>query len=193
LNAVRLLYSKEFEPATRALFFQAIGNWLMAAVLLIALSPLLLLIAALMRLSSGAGVFERQVLEGRNGSFALCRFRVDARGSRMGRILSRTGLYALPQFLHVLRGQMSIVGPRPDRPEFARELSQHIPFYRHRLNVRPGITGWSQIQMRHVPLPRESMLELEYDLYYIKYFSPMLDFFVISQAIKNLLIWGGQP
>lgn len=193
LNAARLLYSKEFEPGTRALFFQAIGNCLIAAALLIVLSPLLLLVAALVRLSSGGGAIERQLREGRNGPFTLYRFQVAACGTRVGRILSRTGLYALPQFIHVLRGQMSIVGPRPERPEFARELSRHIPFYPHRLNVRPGITGWSQIHMRHVPLPRDSMLELECDLYYIKYFSPMLDVFVISQAIKNLLLWGGQP
>jgi lipopolysaccharide/colanic/teichoic acid biosynthesis glycosyltransferase len=193
LNAARLLYSKEFEPGTRALFFQAIGNGVIAAVLLTVLSPLLLLIAVLLRVSSSGGAIERQWREGRNGPFALYRFRADAGGSGVGRILSRTGLYALPQFANVLRGQMSIVGPRPERPEFVRELSQHIPFYPHRLNVRPGITGWSQIHMRHAPLPRDSMLELEFDLYYIKYFSPMLDVFVVSQAIKNLLLWGGQP
>ncbi len=193
LNARRLLYSKEFEPGTRALFFQAIGNCMIAAAVLALLSPLLALIAALVRLSSREGVIERQLREGRKGPFTLYRFRVAAGGTRIGRILSRTGLYALPEFIHVLRGQMSIVGPRPERPEFQRELSRHIPFYPHRLNVRPGITGWSQIQMRHLPAPRDSMTELEYDLYYIKYFSPMLDIFVIAQAIKILLLWGGQP
>jgi len=193
LNATRLLYSKEFEPGTRALFFQAIGNSLVAAALLILMSPLLVLIAALVWVSSREGVIERQVREGCNGPFTLYRFRVSAGGTRVGRILSRTGLYALPQFIHVLRGQMSIVGPRPERPEFARELARHIPFHPHRLNVRPGITGWSQIQMRHLPAPRDSMAELEYDLYYIKYFSPMLDIFIVAQAIKILLLWGGQP
>ncbi len=192
LNAARLLYSKEFEPGKRALFFQAIGNWLIAAGVLILLSPLLLLIAALVRLSSRGGVLDRQVREGRNGPFALYRFRVGS-GSRLARILSRTGLYALPQFLQVLLGRMSIVGPRPERAEFVRELSRHIPFYRHRLNVRPGITGWSQIHVWHLPAPRDSMTELEYDLYYIKYFSLTMDIFVIVQAIKNLLLWGGQP
>jgi lipopolysaccharide/colanic/teichoic acid biosynthesis glycosyltransferase len=193
LNAVRLLYSKEFEPGARALFFQAIANHLIAAAVLILLSPLLPLIAALVRLSSREGVLDGQLREGRNGPFLLYRFRVAAGGTGIGRILSRTGLYALPQFIHVLRGQMSIVGPRPERPEFERELSRHIPFYPHRLNVRPGITGWSQIHLRHLAPPRDSMTELEYDLYYIKYFSPMLDVFVIAQAIKSLLVWGGQP
>ena len=192
LNAARLLYSKEFDPGTRPLFFQAVFNCLIAAVVLVLLSPLLLLIAALLRLSSREGVLERQSREGRDGPFTLYRFRVSP-GSRMGRVLSRTSLYALPQFIHVLRGQMSIVGPRPERPEFGRQLSRYVPFHPHRLNVRPGITGWSQIQMRHLPVPRDSMMELEYDLYYVKYFSPMLDMFVIAQAIKNLLLWGGQP
>jgi len=193
LNAARLLYSKEFEPGTRALFFQTIGNCLIAAAVLTLLSPLLVLIAALVRLSSHEGVIERQLREGRNGPFTLYSFRIGAGGTRIGRILSRTGLYALPQLIHVLRGQMSIVGPRPERPEFERELSRHIPFYPHRLKVRPGITGWSQIHMRHFAVPRDSMVELEYDLYYIKYLSPMLDIFVIAQAIKGLLLWGGRP
>ena len=193
LNATRLLYSKEFEPGTRALFFQAIVNWLIAAAVITLLSPLLALIAALLRLSSREGVFERQLRQGCNGPFTLYRFRVAAGRSRLGRILSRTGLYALPQLIHVLRGQMSIVGPKPVRPEFERELSRHIPFYQHRLKVRPGITGWSQIHMRHFAAPRDSMVELEYDLYYIKYFSPMLDIFVMAQAIKGLLLWGGRP
>ena len=192
LNATRLLYSKEFEPGTRDLFFQAIVNCLLAAAVLTLLSPLLVLIAALLRLSR-EGVIERQWRQGCNGPFTLYRFRVAGGRTRLGRILSRTGLYALPQFIHVLRGQMSIVGPRPEWPGFERALSRHIPFHPHRLKVRPGITGWSQIHMRHFAAPRDSMVELEYDLYYIKYFSPMLDIFVIAQAIKGLLLWGGQP
>jgi lipopolysaccharide/colanic/teichoic acid biosynthesis glycosyltransferase len=192
LNATRLLYEKEFEPGTRALFFQSIGNRLIAAVVLIGVSPLLPLIAALLRLSSGGPVLECEWREGRHGPFKLCRFRVAA-GTRIGRLLARTGLYALPQFVHVLRGQMSIVGPRPARPEFARELARLIPFYPHRLKVRPGITGWSQIHMRHLPEPRDAMMELEYDLHYIKYVSPTLDLLVVAQAIKGLLVWGGQP
>jgi lipopolysaccharide/colanic/teichoic acid biosynthesis glycosyltransferase len=143
-------------------------------------------------LSSGGPVLECEWREGRHGPFKLCRFRVAA-GTRIGRLLARTGLYALPQFVHVLRGQMSIVGPRPARPEFARELARLIPFYPHRLKVRPGITGWSQIHMRHLPEPRDAMMELEYDLHYIKYVSPTLDLLVVAQAIKGLLVWGGQP
>jgi lipopolysaccharide/colanic/teichoic acid biosynthesis glycosyltransferase len=72
-------------------------------------------------------------------------------------------------------------------------LSRRIPFYPHRLNMRPGITGWSQIHMRHLRVPWDSMVELEHDLYYIKYFTPTLDLFVIAEAIKGLLLWGGQP
>jgi lipopolysaccharide/colanic/teichoic acid biosynthesis glycosyltransferase len=191
LNAARLLYSKEFEPGTRPLFFQAIGNFLTAAALLTLLSPVSALIAAWLWLSSREGVFERQRSVGRKGPFTLYRFRVGE--NRIGRLLTRTGLYALPEFAHVVRGQMSIVGPRPERPEFERQLSQRIPFYAHRLNVRPGITAWSHIHMWHMPGPRDSMMELEYDLYYIKNFSLMLDILVIAQALKILLLWGGQP
>ncbi|MGO9228513.1 MAG: sugar transferase [Bryobacteraceae bacterium] len=192
MNAARLLDSQEFEPGTRALFFHSIGDRLFAAMVLILLSPLLPLIAVLVRMSSGGEALERQLREGRDGPFTLYRFRVVG-GTRAGRILARTGLYAVPQFFHVLRGRMSIVGPRPERPEFERELSRHIPFHPHRLKVRPGITGWSQIHMRHLPEPRDAMVELEYDLYYLKYISPILDLLVIAQAIKGLLVWGGQP
>jgi len=191
LNAARLLYSKEFEPGTRPLFFQAISNFLIAAALLGLLAPVLALAAAWLWLFSREGVFERKRSVGRKGPFTLYRFRVCE--NRFGRLLTRSGLYALPEFVHVLRGQMSIVGPRPERPEFERELAQRIPFYPHRLNVRPGITGWSHIHMWHLPGPRDSMMELEYDLYYIKNFSLMLDILVVAQALKILLLWGGQP
>ena len=191
LNAARLLYSREFEPGTRLLFFQAIGNFLIAAALLTVLAPLLALVAAWLWLFSREGVFEAQPSAGRKAPFTLYRFRVC--DNRFGRLLTRTGLYALPEFVHVLRGQMSIVGPRPERPEFERELTGRIPFYPHRRNVRPGITGWSHIHTWHLAGPRDSMMELEYDLYYIKNFSLLLDILVVGQALKILLLWGGQP
>jgi lipopolysaccharide/colanic/teichoic acid biosynthesis glycosyltransferase len=88
---------------------------------------------------------------------------------------------------------MSIVGPRPQRPEFFDELSKRIPFYPHRLRVLPGMTGWSQVQMRRFSGPLECTVELEYDLYYLKYFSLRMDLFAVLQALKNVLLWGGRP
>jgi lipopolysaccharide/colanic/teichoic acid biosynthesis glycosyltransferase len=193
LGPVQLLYSKEYEPGARALFFQAMANWLMAASSLLVLLPVMAIIAALLRL--GGPVFQRQVRCGRDGiPFTMYSFRLaDNRPSIIDRFLARTGFYSLPQLLNVLRGHMSIVGPRPHRPEFAEKLSRPIPFYPHRFKVRPGMTGWGQIEMRRRPHLPDCMVELEYDLYYVKYMSATMDIFILVQAIKNLLLWGGQP
>jgi len=88
---------------------------------------------------------------------------------------------------------MAIVGPRPQRLDFIRELTQHIPFYPHRLKVRPGMTGLAQIEMRALPPIPDSTVELEYDMYYLKYISPTMDLFIALQSIKNILLWGGKP
>jgi lipopolysaccharide/colanic/teichoic acid biosynthesis glycosyltransferase len=200
LGPPRLLYSKEFEPSARDQFFQAIGNTLIAAVCVIVLAPLMLLMAVLVWLWLRGPVLERRVRTGRGGApFMLYSFRIvkntdSAPGDTLlGRILSRTGLYALPQFFNVLRNELSIVGPRPQSPDFNRELTRHIPFYPHRLKMRPGMTGLAQIEMRALPALPDCMVELEYDMYYLKYMSPMMDLFIALQSLKNILLWGGRP
>ena len=199
LSPARLLYSKEFEPGARDLFFQAISSTVIAAVGLIVLSPLILLIAILVWIRLHGPVLDRRLRVGKGGApFTLYSFRV-AKASPdavpgetfVGRLLARTGLYALPQFFNVLRGDMSIVGPGPQRPQVIQEVTRHIPFYPHRLKLRPGMTGLAQIQMRSLAPPRDCMVELEYDMYYLKYMSPMMDLFIIMQSIKNILLWGG--
>jgi lipopolysaccharide/colanic/teichoic acid biosynthesis glycosyltransferase len=202
LTPTRLLSSGEFEPSPRSLFFRAVIDKLLAAACLIVLSPLMLLLAGLVRLCFNGTVLERRIRGGRNGApFTLYSFRVTstegissgARQARLGRLLTRTGLYALPQLFNVLCGQMSLVGPKPHGLEFMRELTGYIPVYPQRFKVTPGITGWSQIQMRHDSGPPDCMVELEYDLYYIKQVAPMMNIFVILQSIKNIMLWGGRP
>ena len=201
LGPERLLYSKEFEPRARDLFFQAIGNTLIAAVAIIILSPLMLLIALLVWMCLHGPVLEHRIRIGKCGvPFRLYCFRIakvateSAPGETLiGRFLSRTGLYALPQFCNVVRGEMSIVGPKPHRPEFTLEITRHIPFYPHRFKIRPGMTGLAQIEMRRLPALPDSMVELEYDMYYLKNLSLTMDLFVALQSIKNILLWGGQP
>jgi lipopolysaccharide/colanic/teichoic acid biosynthesis glycosyltransferase len=201
LGPTRLLYAKEFEPSARDMFFQAIGNILISAIAIIVLFPLMLLIAMLVWLYLHRSVLERQIRIGKGGAlFTLYRFRVAkaATGSMpgdtfIGRFLSRTGLYALPQFFNVLRGDVSIVGPRPQRAEFVGEATRYIPFYPHRFKVKPGMTGLAQIEMRSLFGPPDCMVELEYDMYYLKYVSPTMDLFIALQSIKNILLWGGRP
>lgn len=198
LNPMRLLYTREFEPSVRFFFFQSLSHILIAAVCILALLPLMLLIALCIRLTSPGPVVERQECVGLNGdSFGLWHFRIRAvdtgRLTGVGRLLARTGLYALPQFFNVLFGQISIIGPKPYRREFVRELAERIPFYPHRSKMRPGMTGWAQIQSRRRSGLPDSIAELEYDLYYLKCASVMMDVFILAHAIKNVLLWGGQP
>jgi lipopolysaccharide/colanic/teichoic acid biosynthesis glycosyltransferase len=93
----------------------------------------------------------------------------------------------LPQLWNVLRGEMSIVGPRPERPEFVKVLSERIPYYRQRHCVKPGITGWAQINHKYGENVEDAIAKLEYDLYYIKHISMSLDVYVIFHTLKTML------
>ncbi len=107
--------------------------------------------------------------------------------TRLGRLLRRIYLDELPQVINVLKGEMSIVGPRPERPEFVAELEQHIPFYRARLAVRPGITGWAQVNYGYGRSVEDALIKLQYDLYYIKHQSLWLDLAIIYRTILRLM------
>src|SRR6185295_5366520 len=90
----------------------------------------------------------------------------------------------LPQFFNVLRGEMSLVGPRPERAEFVKTLSEQIPYYRQRHCVKPGITGWAQVNHRYGDTLEDTVTKLEYDLYYIKNISPTLDLNIVFHTLK---------
>jgi exopolysaccharide biosynthesis polyprenyl glycosylphosphotransferase len=111
----------------------------------------------------------------------------DPRVTRVGRFLRSTRLDELPQMLNVLRGEMSVVGPRPERPEFVAELERQIPFYRARLLAKPGLTGWAQIKFRYGGSPRDALVKLQYDLYYVKHRSLMLDVFIMARTVPVVL------
>jgi lipopolysaccharide/colanic/teichoic acid biosynthesis glycosyltransferase len=106
----------------------------------------------------------------------------DARITRVGRLLRKTRLDELPQVLNVLRGEMSIIGPRPERPEFIEELQQVIPFYRTRLMVKPGLTGWAQVQYNYGNSVEDALVKLQYDFYYLRYWSLWLDLYIIFRT-----------
>ena len=97
----------------------------------------------------------------------------------------------LPQFVNVLRGEMNIVGPRPERPEFVLTLQEQIPFYRQRLFVKPGLTGWAQVNHKYGDTIEDTITKLEYDLYYIKHRSISLDFYIMFQTAKVMLLQRG--
>ena len=111
----------------------------------------------------------------------------DPRVTRVGRILRATKLDELPQLFNVLRGDMSLVGPRPEREVFINKLSEKIPFYAERLLVPPGITGWAQVMYPYAASIEESRRKLQYDIYYIKHMSLRLDLRIVLDTVKVAL------
>jgi len=111
----------------------------------------------------------------------------DPRVTRVGRFLRRYRIDEVPQFFNVLRGDMSLVGPRPEQPELVEKLKAQIPYYDKRHVVKPGITGWAQINYPYAATIEDSRIKLEYDLYYIKHMSLLLDLFIIAKTIKATL------
>ena len=116
----------------------------------------------------------------------------DERVTRFGKFLRRSHLDELPQFINVLRGDISLVGPRAERPELAEELEQEVPFYRARLFVKPGVTGWAQINYQYASNAEETGVKLEYDLYYIMHRNIMLDVMIIFRTLGAIIRFRGR-
>jgi lipopolysaccharide/colanic/teichoic acid biosynthesis glycosyltransferase len=112
----------------------------------------------------------------------------DPRITRVGRIIRKLRIDELPQTWTVLKGAMSFVGPRPERPEFVSDLEQHLPYYAERHMVKPGITGWAQINYPYGASIEDARHKLEYDLYYAKNYSPFLDLLILLQTLR-VVIW----
>jgi sugar transferase (PEP-CTERM system associated) len=170
--------------------------------------PFMVLAACAIRLEGKGPILFRQERVGERGRiFVLKKFRsmtVDAerdgpvwaaerdpRVTRVGRWLRRTRLDELPQFWNVLAGDMSFVGPRPERPEFVDKLQREIPFYMGRHSVKPGITGWAQVRQGYAASVEDSMEKLQYDLYYIKNLSLLLDLVILLSTLQVVLFRRG--
>jgi exopolysaccharide biosynthesis polyprenyl glycosylphosphotransferase len=165
--------------------------------------------AAAILLDSGRPIFFRQSRLGQGGrTYRMLKLRtmrqdaeadgqphwaatVDPRATRVGRILRRTHLDEFPQFWSVLRGDMSLVGPRPERPELVAELEKQIPFYRARLLVKPGITGWAQVNYGKGASVEGSAEKLEFDLYYIKHRSLWMDLWILLRTVGSVFGFKG--
>ncbi len=166
-------------------------------------------LALLIRLDSRGGVFYRQERLGRGGKpFQIVKLRTmvqdaekesgpqwaredDPRVTRVGRFLRKTRLDEVPQLWNVLRGEMSIVGPRPERSVFVEQLTKKIPFYRTRLLVAPGLTGWAQICYKYGNTEEDALIKLQYDLYYIRHQSIALDLLIMLRTIGKMLSLSG--
>jgi lipopolysaccharide/colanic/teichoic acid biosynthesis glycosyltransferase len=116
----------------------------------------------------------------------------DIRITAFGKFLRRTRLDEMPQFFNIIKGDMSLIGPRPERPEFVKDLEDKIPFYAIRHVVRPGLTGWAQVNYPYANTVEEQETKLRYDLYYIKERSTFLDFKIFIKTFTTVLYFKGQ-
>lgn len=136
--------------------------------------------------------FRSMVPEAESGSGAVFAQAGDQRVTVLGGFLRRTRLDELPQFLNILRGDMSLVGPRPERPVFVEQFNEQIPFYQARHSVRPGLTGWAQVEFRYGAGAEDALSKLEYDLFYIKYQSMYFDYLIFIRTLKVVLSMMGR-
>jgi sugar transferase (PEP-CTERM system associated) len=209
LRPSQLVFSKELGPNQARVELQSIYSLGIAIIGVVILSPVMLLVFLLVRLSSRGPALYRQRRVGKNDvPFTLYKFRSmsadaeaesgavwakkdDPRVTLVGKWLRRLRLDELPQLFNVLKGEMSIVGPRPERPEFVAELEKQIPYYRQRHCIKPGITGWAQVNHKYGDTLEDTIIKLEYDLYYIKNLTPALDAYIIFHTLKVMLLWRG--
>jgi lipopolysaccharide/colanic/teichoic acid biosynthesis glycosyltransferase len=186
----QLIFSDELGARRGAIALQAIYSNVVALAGLALLAVLALPIAVLVKLSSPGPVAEGHLRWGVNlVPFTLYRFRcrrADGQPTRVGAWLRRLHLDALPQLLNVIRGEMSLVGPRPHNPEFIPVLMEQMPYYGQRHAVRPGIFGWSQLNCDYGKRLRDARESLEYDLYYIKHMSPALDAYIVLHSLMEV-------
>ena len=197
LRPWHLLYHEQLGSRSGSVALQSVYTNLIALAAAVVLFPLMVLIAAAVKLTSPGSVFERRTCVGFEGlPFTLFTFRcrqvacqqepdgaIQFRPTPLSRWLERLRLDRLPHLINVLRGEMSLIGPRPERLEYARRLSQWLPYYRQRHSVKPGISGWAQINRKGSPELPDAQAALEYDLYYIKHISPPLDAYILMHSV----------
>lgn len=204
-----LIFSEGFSQSRVVTGAKRAIDTVAAAVALVVAAPIMLIVALATRYSSPGPVIYNQQRVGKDGKvFTIHKFRSmradaeattgavwssagDPRVTPVGRFLRRTRLDELPQLWNILRGEMSIVGPRPERPEFVARLTEEIPFYGQRHVVRPGLTGWAQIRHQYGSTDEDALQKLQFDLYYIKHLSIGFDLFIVIETVKTVLMRRG--
>lgn len=203
-----LLYADRIGRARIGQFLHRALDLIGAAILVVVSLPVMLLTAIAIRLEDGKPILYRQTRVGRDGRpFTVYKFRsmrvdAEARGAvwaaerdprvtRVGTIIRRLRIDELPQLLNVIAGDMALVGPRPERPEFTSELADRIPGYADRLSVKPGITGWAQVSAPYAASIDDARIKLSYDLYYIKNRSLLLDLLILASTVRVVLFREG--
>ncbi len=203
------IFSNGFRVTRFMRFQKRFFDLLLSGLGLVLAAPMLPLIALAVKLDSPGPVFFSQLRVGAGDKpFAVYKFRTmrndaekgtgavwaqkdDPRVTLVGKFLRKTRLDEIPQLFNVLKGDMSFVGPRPERPEFVEQLKTRIPYYSKRHFVKPGVTGWAQVKYPYGASEEDSLEKLRYDLYYIKNYSLLLDFEIILETVKVVLFGRG--
>jgi sugar transferase (PEP-CTERM system associated) len=204
-----LIFSSGFKKTRGLLAAKRLFDLLMSSLGLLLGLPVMAVLAVAVKLTSPGTVFYHQQRVGLNGRvFRVHKFRTmqqdaeagtgavwstvnDARVTSLGRLMRRTRLDELPQLWNVLVGEMSLVGPRPERPEFVEGLTEKIPFYGQRHAVKPGVTGWAQVRYTYGASVEDAIQKLQYDLYYIKNLSLALDIVIAIETVKIVVLRRG--
>ena len=205
LKASWLIYGGGFRQSWLRGVVKRTFDLVAAGMLLVLVLPVMVVVAVLIALESGFPLIYRQERVGLRGvPYTLLKFRSmkqdaegdgrpawaapnDRRATALGRFIRRTRIDELPQLINVLKGEMSLVGPRPERPVFVNMLTEQIQFYGVRHSVKPGITGWAQVRYSYGASVEQSMRKLEYDLYYVKNHTVFLDILILFETIPVVL------
>ncbi|MET1253769.1 exopolysaccharide biosynthesis polyprenyl glycosylphosphotransferase [Aliikangiella maris] len=207
MHPQRFIFIEGFNQDYTRILIKRMVDILLSSVMLLLSLPLYPVLVVLIKKESGlnAPAFYLQKRVGQDEKvFVIYKFRSmienaeklgaqwaakdDNRVTRIGRIMRKTRVDELPQLLNVLKGDMSFVGPRPERPEFVEKLAENIPYYRMRYRVKPGITGWAQVSYPYGDDIKDAKEKLQFDLYYIKNYSVFLDLAILAQTAQ-VIIW----
>ena len=204
-----LIYGEGYRQGWWRSFIKRSFDLSAAIALLVFALPIMAVIAMSIFIESKGLIIYRQDRVGRRGrKFVMLKFRSmapdaekdgkaswasanDTRVTRIGRLMRRTHMDELPQLINVLRGEMSFVGPRPERPEFVAMLTEQIPFYAVRHSVKPGITGWAQVRYSYGATVEQAVKKLEYDLYYVKNHTLLLDLLILFDTVRVVMLGEG--
>ena len=209
INPSWLIFSGGFEKSRTRRFLKRSTDLILSFGMLICLCPLLLLVAILIKLDSrGPVIFSQERVGERRKIYRVRKFRSmvadaekqsgpvwaqdnDARVTRVGRIIRKTRIDEIPQLWNVFKGEMSFMGPRPERDFFVKDLEKQIPYYGERFTVKPGITGWAQINYGYGATLEDAIEKLNYDLFYIKNMSFWMDLLIVLRTVKIVLFSRG--
>lgn len=209
LKASWLIYGDGFRQGWSRRVVKRAFDISASALLLVLASPIMMIAAAAIFMESGRPIVFRQERVGLGGrTFMLLKFRSmrtdaekdgvprwaasgDPRVTRVGRLIRRTRIDELPQIFNVLKGEMSFVGPRPERPFFVAQLTEQVPFYGARHTVKPGLTGWAQVRYSYGASVEDAVRKLQYDLYYVKNHSVFLDLLILFGTVRVVVMGEG--